>query len=70
MKWRVRKPYCRERALHMWHKWFAWFPVRVPSEGRMSEMTMVWLQTIERRGKLFSSPMHNLWLWQYKGDIL
>jgi len=50
MKWRVRKPNARFRALHRWHKWFAWHPVRVPTKGKMSGMTMVWLQTVERKG--------------------
>lgn len=52
MKWRVRKPYARIRAKHRWHKWFAWYPVRVPTKGKMSGMTMVWLETIERKGFL------------------
>ena len=49
MKWRVRKPGAYFRALLRWHHWFAWYPVRIPSKGPMSNMTKVWLETIERR---------------------
>jgi hypothetical protein len=67
MKWRVRKPNARVRALKMWHKWFAWYPVRVPTEGRMSGMTMVWLKTIKRKG-YFNSIIYyrSWWEWKYK----
>lgn len=49
MKWRVRKPGARNRAKRLWHKWFAWYPVRVPTYGKRSGMTMVWLQHVKRK---------------------
>jgi hypothetical protein len=66
VKLRVRKPWARYRALHRWHKWFAWYPVRVPSKGRMSDMTLVWLEFVERKGKRYSGYGHSFWLWEYK----
>jgi len=51
MIWRVTKPNAVNRAKHQWHNWFAWYPVRVPSKGRMSKQHMAWCQTIRRRIK-------------------
>lgn len=53
MKWRVRKPGAKERAKRLWHTWFAWYPVRVPTKGRMSGMKMVWLSKVKRKSKTF-----------------
>jgi len=50
MRIRVRKPNTVYRAHQRWHKWFAWFPVRVPTVGRMSGMTLAWWETVERKG--------------------
>jgi hypothetical protein len=66
MRFRVRKPLARHRALHHWHKWFAWRPVRVPIKGRMSNMTMVWFETIYRKGKYDGDMYGNWWNWEYK----
>lgn len=62
MKWRVRKPHARFRAKERWHKWFAWHPVRVPTKGKMSGMTMVWFETIERKGSYY----YDAWSWNYR----
>ena len=66
MKWRVRKPGAKHRALHMWHDWFAWHPVRVPNEGN----TMVWMETVKRKGQFHSigTPLAGAtwWSWEYK----
>lgn len=66
MKWRVRKPGAKHRALKKWHTWFAWHPVRVPTEGRMSGMTMVWLQNIRRKGTYYYGYGDSCWEWEYK----
>lgn len=67
MKWRVRKPNTRHRRLHWWHTWFAWYPVRVPTNGRMSKMTRVWLESICRKGKYYYDyEGGGWWMWQYK----
>lgn len=66
MKWRVRKPGARHRALHMWHKWFAWYPVRVPTRGKCSGMTMVWLEVVGRKGRFYSYPLCQYWDWKYR----
>lgn len=49
MRWKCRKPEARERAWKMWHDWFAWYPVRVPTKGRTSGQTFVWLETVRRK---------------------
>lgn len=79
MKFRVRKPgskirlkrYKKRKAWRdlternsTWHSWFAWFPVRVPTKGRMSGMTLVWLERVERRGK-WGTTEESLWDWQW-----
>lgn len=66
MKWRVRKPHARFRAKERWHKWFAWYPVRVPTRGRMSGMTMVWFETIERKGVYEWHIGDGHWVWSYR----
>jgi len=72
MKWKVRKPGARDRAKHFWHKWFAWKPVRVPTHGKKSNMTMVWLSLVKRKGHYISGLndyLHNYgeghWVWEY-----
>ena len=66
MKWRVRRPGAKFRALQMWHNWFAWHPVRVPNEG----CTMVWLETVKRKGKFYTvgrrERIVSWWDWEYK----
>ncbi len=69
MIWRVRKPGARYRLNRLWHNWFAWYPVRVPTYGKMSGMHKVWLKTIRRRGTSFRcGQYHELtcWNWKYK----
>jgi hypothetical protein len=66
MKWRVRKEGARERALHQWHLWFAWYPVDVPTKGKTSGQTRVWLETVCRTGFYFNSREYNSWSWEYK----
>lgn len=66
MKWRTRKPGVRYRAKHHWHKWFAWHPVTVPTHGRMSNMTSVWFETIERKGKVCEHWDGSFWIWEYR----
>ena len=67
MKWRVRKPGTRYRALHWWHTWFAWYPVRVPTRGSMSGMTLVWLEIVKRKGKVIQTGyVECSWIWKYK----
>ena len=44
MRWRVEKPGAEERTLAEWHKWFAWYPVK------LDDTTKVWLCTVQRKG--------------------
>ena len=71
MKWKCRKPGTRDRALHWWHDWFAWYPVRVPTKGRKSGQKMVWLETVLRKCKWNSTagiglPSRGSWNRKYK----
>jgi len=66
MKWRVRKPGARFRAKKWWHVWFAWHPVRVPTKGKFSGMTMVWFEKVARRGKFRCWGLTECsWEWEY-----
>ncbi len=44
---KVRRERAKLRALRLWHKWFAWYPVRVVQDGK--KVRLVWLETVERR---------------------
>jgi hypothetical protein len=66
MKWRVRKPMTRHRALHWWHVWFAWHPVRVPTRGKGRGQTMVWLGYVRRKGCFCMDWGDSVWDWEYK----
>lgn len=66
MKWKCRKPGTRERALHWWHDWFAWFPVRVPTKGRRSGQKMVWLETVRRKRNLHIDREGYMCTYEYR----
>ena len=66
MKWRVRKPRAHHRALKQWHEFFPLIPVRVPTKGRMSGMTLVWFETIMRKGTYECGYSGCYWSWEYK----
>jgi hypothetical protein len=66
MKWKVRKPNARRKALCRWHRWFAWYPARVPTKGKNFGQTMVWLSIIERKGIFHSSWGDEWFSWKYR----
>jgi hypothetical protein len=45
MKWKYRNKYS-------WHKWFAWYPVRIGDLLKGEDV--VWMQTIERKKTQYS----------------
>lgn len=65
MIWKVRKRSAKFRAKHQWHNWFAWYPVRIPTKGRMSGMHKVWLTTVHRRGTYEGWVDDSYWFWRY-----
>lgn len=66
MIWTVRKKGAKERAKAYWHDWFAWYPVRVPTKGRMAGQRKVWLQTIRRKGdKRMIADYDGCWTYYY-----
>jgi hypothetical protein len=70
MKWKVRKPEARYRALRLWHVWFAWHPVRVPTRGKGSGQKMVWLAPVCRKGHRKTSYSEGIGLkWEYKERV-
>lgn len=51
----------RGDELLFWHKWFAWYPVRIDSE------TCVWLEFVERRGNVeYNSEGEEYWKFDYR----
>lgn len=70
MKWRVRKPGTKIRALHRWHVWFAWYPVRVPTKGKGSGQKMIWLEPVCRRGEFICGWKESAWRWAYKEVVI
>ncbi len=59
-----QKKEARMRALKLWHRYFAWFPVRI---GRYN---CCWLEFIQRKGKYICiydfDHSRTSWLWRYK----
>jgi hypothetical protein len=56
MKWtdnsKVRRATCRSdrrERLSAWHKWFAWYPVKVGTEWQTGADMKVWLVTVMRK---------------------
>ena len=66
MRIKVRKPNAIYRARKRWHDWFAWRPVRVPTAGRQSGQTLVWLETIQRRTKYCYFPGGSFYDKEYR----
>lgn len=66
MKFRVRKPGARYRYKRMWHRWFAWRPVRVPTKGRMSGQSIVWLEWVEQKGTYVFCECGCDWNYKYR----
>jgi len=64
MRIKTRRPGARIRALKQWHKWFAWFPVRIPTTGNY----LYWLQHVQRKGRREVGNIHELpfWVFTYK----
>ena len=72
MKWRVGKPGAKRRLKKQWHRWYAWYPVRVPTYGRMSGQHRVCLVQIWRRGTPYRTGQygeHECWSWEYHEGI-
>lgn len=53
----------RIAAKEKWHRWFAWYPVRIgPNDCR-------WLECVERKGKHHCSWFDEMWLWEYRAAM-
>ncbi len=51
-----------EQIQTVWHKWFAWHPVRIPpttEEGGKKTKTYAWLEYVERKRDIW-------WNWSFR----
>lgn len=56
-------PRQRHQRKQLWHRWFAWFPVRIgPGDCR-------WLETIHRKGTYHASYGGDFWTYEYAVDV-
>lgn len=58
IKWRGLGALINDRAV--WHKWFAWRPVRV------DDRTVAWLCFVKRKGNFYWKGCKRKWNWQYE----
>ncbi len=47
-------------ALESWHRWFAWYPIRIGSRDCR------WLEVVDRKGTLNSSYDGCYWTWEHR----
>ena len=51
----------KKAAKEKWHKWFAWYPIRIGSKDCR------WLETIERKGSYeLLSDIECGWVYEYR----
>lgn len=50
----------RHDRLTDWHRWFAWYSVRIGKNDCR------WFEYVERKGKNEFSGMSSYWSWEYK----
>jgi len=62
MEFKVRRPGAKHRALQMWHKWFAWFPIRIGKKKNR----LIWLEYVMRRGEYWTSWGEDGYTWEYR----
>lgn len=43
-----------------WHRWFAWYPVKV------ADRDCRWLEYVERKGTLYAGFDGSYWGWEYR----
>lgn len=61
MKWNAR-PHQQTRE---WHRWFAWYPVRIPFDPYVVA-EWIWLEMVDRRNCMPPSYCGSLTLWNYR----
>lgn len=62
MQWRSETFEQKIARQRRWHKWFAWHPVRLESDGRS---TKVWLEVVGRKWAQDPQEYHNSSRWFY-----
>jgi len=53
---RLSIPVVKKKDITEWHRWFAWYPVRI-TKGTNKTSEVVWLQFIKRRGHYWSGAV-------------
>jgi hypothetical protein len=68
MKW-INGETCKSqrKRKEVWHKWFAWHPVRVGkiTVGEKTRYIKVWLCYVQRQGIYCSGYGESVWVWEY-----
>lgn len=62
MRFKTRRPGVKEIALRRWHKWFAWYPVRIPKTGKY----VYWLEFVQRKKIMWLGWDGGWWERKYK----
>jgi hypothetical protein len=55
MKWRASS----DSMVREWHRWFAWYPVRVDG-------SMVWFEFVERQSTFYNTGLGGVWEHEYR----
>lgn len=61
MRWQSESWLTKAGRLDIWHRWFAWHPVRAGEE-------VVWLEDVERKGELMYDSLSTYWAWEYRSQ--
>ena len=61
MRWKASTELPRSSVAYRerWHRWFAWYPVKV-------EECWVWLEVVHRKGKRACGYGGDHWEWEYR----
>ena len=63
MRWQRATWKDKKKVKEQWHKHFMWWPTRMKPDN---PRTVVWLETVERKGEHYSNWGDGLWIWDYK----
>lgn len=63
MIWKTKRSTAKRRTKQMWHKWFAWHPIRLIYNGTLYS---VWWEWVDRKGVPWYSTGSMGWDWKYR----
>lgn len=69
MRWQSESIWAKIDRKKQWHKWFAWYPVRLLAPDEHSNQYIdteqkVWLEYVERRARY-----HHVTYWEHRAII-